>query len=262
MMSIDELQLVRDANPVARSPEPPPIGLLRERHDSARRGRRAGMAIGWRRRGVTVTAAAVAAAVAAFAAFVIGAGSDPQATAAPVHSGGLLLGEHFAPFRAQAQGDDPDNPFAQRPGDPTDQASERRLATLAMDPRSARRLEVLGAMVWVAANDTLVCISARSALEPNGTRGACARPVQILEDGLYVGGRPSPAYVKARGLPAGTTEIAGLLPDGVSSVTFTLADGARRDVTVTDNGIAVTLPSAPQDVRFRDRSNIAHLHRL
>ena len=248
-MSIDELQQVRDANPVARSPGPPPLALLRARVHAERH--RVGVGVRWRRRRVTVTAAVMAAGVAAVGAFVIGAGSDPQATAAPVRSDGVLLGEYFAPFRAPAQGDDPDNPF---------QEHVRR--AFAVDPATARRLAVPGAVVWVAADERHVCISARSALEPHITGGACARPPQILNDGLFVSGSPSPGYVTTKGLPAGTTEIAGLLPDGVSSVTFTLADGSRRDVAVIRNGVAVTVRSRPQRVSFRGRNNVAHSGRM
>lgn len=250
-MSIDELQQVRDANPVARSTEPPPLALLRARVDAERPRPRAAIDVRWRRRRVTVTAAAMAAAIAAVGAFVIGAGSDPQATAAPVRSDGLLLGEYFAPFRAPAQGNEPDNPFRQH---------VRR--AFAVDPATARRLAVPGAVVWVAADETRVCISARSALQPNGARGACARPSQILDAGLFVSGSPSPTYVRTRGLPAGTTEITGLLPDGVSNVTFTLANGSRRDVAVIANAVAVTVPSRPQRVSFRDRNNVAHSGRM
>ena len=132
----------------------------------------------------------------------------------------------------------------------------------AVDPATARRLAVPGAVVWVAADETRVCISARSALQPNGARGACARPSQILDAGLFVSGSPSPAYVRTTGLPAGTTEITGLLPDGVSNVTFTLANGSRRDVAVIANGVAVTVPSRPQRVSFRDRNNVAHSARM
>jgi hypothetical protein len=251
-MSIDELQQVRDANPVARAPEPPPLAQLAQRLDEDRSRRRgAGGELRSRRGRVTIGAAAMAALAAAFSAFVLGAGSDPQATAAQMRSGGLLLGDYFAPFRAPAQGDQPDNPFRKKvPG------------LVTVDPASARRVAVPGVMLWVAADDTQVCISARSVLEPNAVRGACARPAQILDDGLFLTGSPSPAAVAATGVASGASEIAGLLPDGVNSVSFTLADRSRHDVAVVDNGIAATLPSRPQSVTFRDRDNVAHSLRM
>ena len=48
------------------------------------------------------------------------------------------------------------------------------------------------------------------------------------------------------GIRGGTTEITGLLPDGVSNVTFTLANGSRRAVAVMDpvhqRGLTETRP--------------------
>ena len=251
-MSIDELQRVRDANPVARAPEPPPLAQIADRLDYDRSRRRAiGAVVPWRRRRVTIGAAVIATLAAAFSAFVLGAGSDPQATAAQVRSGGLLLGDYFAPFRAPAPTAAAGNPFR-----------ENLTGRVTVDPASARRLAVPGVMLWVAADESAVCISARSVLEPNVARGACARPAQILDDGLFVTGSPSPAYVVAAGVASGTSEIAGLLPDGVGSVTFTLADGSRREVTVVGNGVAATLPSQAQRVSFRDRNNVAHSRRM
>jgi hypothetical protein len=41
-------------------------------------------------------------------------------------------------------------------------------------------------------------------------------------------------------------------------VTFTLADGSRREARVTSNGVAITVSSPPQTVSFRDKYNVLH----
>lgn len=203
----------------------------------------------WRPRAIggTVLAAAVAAAI----AFVIGAGSDPQATASSVRSDGTLLSAHFQVFARAPQADDADNPFATT-------ATTRLIDPLAenaqveVDPDSVHRLPVPGQHVWVAATSRKVCMAASSQAEAGVTRVVCARPAQILDDGLFLWGSPMTFRSGVR------AEITGLLPDGVRRVTFLLADGQSVDAEVTDNGVAASLPSQPTRVRFRDRDNALH----
>ncbi len=246
-MSIDELQRVRDANPVSEAPHPPPFRAIARRVDEER-SEPSVVRLSWLRRRVPALGAVFAATTAAALVIVIGVGSDRDASATSLRSGGVLLGDYFAVFRRPADAGSDDNPFASP-------APRTRLGRLSVDPASARRLDLPGAAVWVAADNEQVCLSVHSNFE-NSVGGACARPVQILQEGLFTAGSPSPAYVQGAGLPPGTTQIAGLLPDGVDTVTFTLADGSRRGATVTDNGVALTLPSWARSVSFRDRHNV------
>jgi hypothetical protein len=194
------------------------------------------------------TAAAVA--IAAAIAFAAGAGSDPQAAAEGVRSGGVLLGDYFAVFRSPAQAADPSNPF-----------EGPMKSLLRVDPATARRLDVPGQDLWVAASDTQVCIAHVLINQGRSVAGACARPAQLVDDGLFGTGQPAPADILANHLPKGATELAGLVPDGVSSVTITLADGSRQTIAANDNGVAATFPSTPTMVAFRDRDNVLHTTR-
>jgi hypothetical protein len=193
---------------------------------------------------ISALAAMVVAAVIAFAA---GAGSDPQATARGLRSGGILLGDYFAVFRGPPQGANPGNPFA---GSTT--------SLVDVDPASARRLDIPGANVWVAASATQVCVAGALVDGGSAVTGSCARPTQIVDGGLSGEGRPAPADVAAEHLPAGTTDVYGLVPDGVGRVTFTFADGGDRTLAVTDNGYAGTFPSSPTRISYRDRDNTLH----
>lgn len=194
----------------------------------------------------TALTATAGAAAAALVAFLAGAGSDPQATATPIRSDGVVLGDSFGAFRVPPPADLTGNPFAERRG------------LVTVDPASARRLTVPGPDVWIAADDRQVCIGVASITEARSFAGACARPAQIIDGGLFTMSRPAPADVTASGLPEGTTQIAGLLPDGVKSVTFTLADGSQRQAAVTGNGVTITVRSLPAKVSFRDASNVLH----
>lgn len=198
--------------------------------------------------------ATLAAAIAAVIAFIIGAGSDPRATADPVRSDGTLLNSRFAVFDRTSDSGDPGNPFATTASpqllDPM--APDGRLA---VDPGSVHRIALPGQNVWVAANSRKVCISAPPQAKAGATRVACARPAQILEAGLFLWGRPTPRH-------AGGVEIAGLLPDGVDAATIVLDNGVTVDAKVSDNGLAASLPSTPARVRFRDETGNQHNARL
>jgi hypothetical protein len=202
-----------------------------------------------RRRRVATSGAVLAATAAAVIAFVLGAGSDPHATATSVRSDGMVLNARFAVFEGASEANDAGNPFA-----PT--ATPQLLAPLSGgEPMkvirdSVHRLALPGQNVWVAATARNVCISAASLVEPGAVRVACARPAQILDDGLFAWGRPSRDDLHA--------EIAGLVPDGIQHVTFLLADGRAIRATVASNGVAAALPAPPTRVQFRDRDNVAH----
>lgn len=205
----------------------------------------------WRRPRVAGLTAVAAAMFAALVAFFAGAGSDPTATATAIRSGGVVLGDRFAAFRKPAQGNEPDNPFARQHG------------LVTVDPATARRIYIAGVELWVAADENQVCISASLTVgTPGSAGGACARPAQILDDGLFVSSRPSPADVTAENLPAGTTQVAGLVPDGAEQLTFTLSDGSHHAATIRNGGVVATLPLFPTQMSFRDRDGAVHKARL
>lgn len=216
----------------------------RLRHKSARHGTRA------RRRRVGPRAAVLAIAAAATAAvigFALGAGSDPHATAAKARSAAERLGEHFAVFREAPSGENAaGNPFRETgPG-------------LGVSAAEARHLKIADRDIWVAAGDAQVCLMASRAIGAGGFGGACVRPAQAEDNGIFTWGHPAPADVDALHLQPDTSEVAALVMDGVRSVTFTLADGSTRVVGVTGNTLLATFPTSPRSARFRDGNGASH----
>jgi hypothetical protein len=201
------------------------------------------------RRPFAISGAVLAATAAAVIAFVIGAGSDPRAAATSVRSDGMLLNARFAVFEGASDANHAGDPFATT-ATPQLMAPLSGGARMKVIPDSVHRLALPGRSVWVAATERNVCISAASHLEPGATRVACARPTQILDDGLFVWGRPSH--------DDGQAEIAGLVPDGIQRVTFVLSDGSEVPATVSGNGVAAALAAPPTRVEFRGRDNVPH----
>jgi hypothetical protein len=184
-----------------------------------------------RRRRRAVGLALAGATAAASLAFVLGAGSDPHAVAVRAADDGLAA--HFAPFRRPAE---------MPPAD----------VGAGLDAGTARRLATPGAELWVGrGRGGQVCLSHARA---SGFAGACARFAYVLAEGLFSGGRPAPGTSAS-----GANDVEALLPDGVSSVTFSLADGSRRAVAVVDNGLAAGFAAAPLSARFRDGAGVQHV---
>lgn len=187
----------------------------------------------------TLTAAAASATL----AFMLGAGSRPQAVANDVRSDGVLLRSQFAVFGRASDAQQPGNPF-----------TADRMGRSAMQAPSVHRLEIPQADVWVGADERQICLSA--AIEgATATRGACARPAQIADSGLYVLGHDAPtgdAAADAR------TRVSGLVPDGVASVTFHFREGTPVSAPVVDNGVVASLRDFPVKATFRDDHGEEH----
>ena len=184
-----------------------------------------------------------AAAVAATVAFALGAGSDPQATANDIRSGGILLREHFAVFGEPSAADQPGNPF-----------TAAKMGRFAMHPDSVHRLGVSDD-VWIGADAGRICVSLTMPAE-NTDRGSCARPAQVIDSGLYTMGHEAPTGDRANDA---RTKIAGLVPNGVTSMIFRLGDGTEISVPVQNNGVVAQLRDAPLRATFVDASGNRHV---
>lgn len=200
--------------------------------------------------------AGATAAIVLAGAVALGAGSvgDQQAIANPVRSDGTLLNIRFSVFDRPSDSRQPGNPFSST-AVPRLLAPFRPDERLKVDPNSVHRLVGPRPDLWVAADPLKVCISAAARTGQGAIRVACARPAQILEDGLFLWGR------SALGSEAGA-EVVGLLPDGVPVVTIDLANGESVVAHVTDNGLAVSVPSPPSRVRYPDESGARHSAQL
>lgn len=205
-----------------------------------------------RARAISIGSAALAAAAAAVIAFAAGAGSDPHATAAVIRADGTVLNTRFAVFDRPSDSDQAGNPFAAS-------ATPNLLDPLAADGKlsinadSVHHLALDGTTAWIGATTSKVCLTATSQQDLGATRVVCARPTQVLDDGLYLHGS------EANG---NASEIAGLVPDGVQSVTIALSSGAHIEAAVSDNGISAQLPADPISVTFRDAQGALHTSRL
>ena len=195
------------------------------------------------RRSRVLAGTLVAACASASLAFMLGAGSDPQATANDVRADGVLLRAQFAVFGKDSDAQLPGNPF-----------TAERMGRSEMQAPSVHRLSVPQADVWVGADERQICLSA--AIEgSNAARGSCARPAQVADSGLYVLGREAPtgdAVADAR------TAVAGLVPDGVATVTFHFRDGTPVSAPVVGNGVATSLTEFPVRATFQDEQGEEH----
>ena len=195
----------------------------------------------YRSRALAGTGAATA--VAATVAFMLGAGSDPRATAKDVRSAGVLLSDHFAVFGEPSDAEQPGNPF-----------TAAKMGRFAIQPDSVHQLTPSDGL-WVGADAQRICLSVAIEGE-NSERGSCARPAQVIESGLYTIGHEAPTG--DRGVDARTT-LAGLVPDGVTSLTFRLRDGTEIPVAAQRNGVFADLPDAPLRATFVDANGNRHV---
>lgn len=129
------------------------------------------------------------------------------------------------------------------------------------DPAAARRLAVPGREVWVAPGSrggvAQLCMRVRSALDAGEVFGSCVRLEYARDHGLFMGSRPAPRSPHAHG-----REVAGLVPDGVLSVTFTFGDAPESEVPVHDNAVNAEFDRGPTGVRFRDARGKVHTTRF
>jgi hypothetical protein len=129
------------------------------------------------------------------------------------------------------------NPFAHTPG---------------VDANQARQLTVGGRPAWVVANADDVCLMVQSAIDKSLSTGGCAAAAVAEAQGLFTWSKPAPAAVASGAATAQTSEVAALVPDGVSSVRFGLSDGSSRTVSVSSNVASAVLAQAPTEARFTD----------
>jgi hypothetical protein len=93
------------------------------------------------------------------------------------------------------------------------------------NPALARRVQGLpkDVQAWLVPGNGSLCVVADGG-------ASCGPDAALIKYGLAV----------ESGSGTGPQSIAGVVPDGVSSVTITLADGRAQDATVVDNGYAAT----------------------
>jgi hypothetical protein len=126
-----------------------------------------------------------------------------------------------------------------------------------VDAAGASPLGLQDKNVWAAANSLSdLCVASMSG---NEVSGGCGHAAEVEGDGLFTQSHPAPADIRAQDLAAGTVDVVALLPDGVQSVEFTFADGTRRDIEVTDNGMAARFDVQPQRARFTDADGNPHV---
>jgi hypothetical protein len=132
---------------------------------------------------------------------------------------------------------------------------------LHVDPAAARQIHISGHNLWVAPNaQGDLCLL--ETLPEGSTGGGCGHPGDVETTGFFTTGHPAPADVKALGLTAATTDIAAVVPDGVTTVEIVLADHTTKTFVVHDNGIAGRLTDEPTAARFDDAGGDAHVIKL
>jgi hypothetical protein len=105
--------------------------------------------------------------------------------------------------------------------------------------------------VWAApTDDGQLCVASEGGWEAGVLRISCAAATVAAKHGLFATGQPSPAVVREMALDPGSVDVRGLVPDGISSVEFTLANGDRSTRRVVRNGVAATFSSRPTDAVF------------
>jgi hypothetical protein len=130
---------------------------------------------------------------------------------------------------------------------------------LGVDSATERHTAHGGRDFWAASGASRICVAATSEFEPGSYAGACAGSADAATDGVVATSHPSPGTVAREGLAAGTTEVVALVPDGVSQVSVTEADGAKRTVPVTGNTAAASFDGRPASLEF---SGPAGTHRV
>jgi hypothetical protein len=99
----------------------------------------------------------------------------------------------------------------------------------------ARRVEGLpqGVDAWLVPGNGSLCLVTNDG-------ASCGPDATLIKYGLAA----------ESGSGSGAQSVTGIVPDGVTSVTITLANGSRQDTTVVDNGYAATADAASPIARF------------
>jgi hypothetical protein len=118
---------------------------------------------------------------------------------------------------------------------PASMLPEQFVGIYGASPGLARRVRGLpqGVEAWlVPGNRSLCLVTNRGA--------ACGADAALDRYGLAL----------ESGSGSGAPSVAGVVPDGVTSVTITLANGSQQDATVVDNGYAATADGPSPIARF------------
>jgi hypothetical protein len=86
---------------------------------------------------------------------------------------------------------------------------------------------------------------------PDGPTGECHDPA------MAVGGRTVMTLERDGGREV---EVFGIVPDGVSSVKLTLADGRTSELPVNDNLYSAAVPSATASITFTGPDGPVHIN--
>jgi hypothetical protein len=141
-------------------------------------------------------------------------------------------------------------------------------AEMVLNPHAVRflRLNLSGTQlvrtgsgpVWVVPGRDGACVISGQATATNAPQAGqnytgCDTTDGILQNGLmYRGNRVDG--------PSVSSILFGLVPDGNTTVTLTLATGARQHVSVIDNVVRATLPTGPVTVAFRNAAGASWSH--
>jgi hypothetical protein len=205
----------------------------------------------WVRRHRAITLALGAAVIAACAGFLAAGSTDRQAAAAAT-APAAGPAAHFAVLRSPPAQDASAGLFAKAPS---------LVKGYDLDLSSARAAGGAGREVWVASGPDTVCVLAAGAFH-DGFGGSCGAADGVGDTGIWSTGHPAPSQTADGQFAQHTTDVVGLLPDGIDAITITLADATTKELAVTDNVVAATFPELVTTARFVTASGQSHVARL
>ena len=181
--------------------------------------------------------AVLAAAIAATGGAALAAGAGHQASAGSQGPRHVLKGAPagFSVFRpargASARtASDQEMPLAAQ--------LEQSLGVLRASERTA------GRGLWAAYSSDRLCVVFTDPIEVGHFATACA--LRSDANGGVVGWTsPAPSKARQAGVSEDTVQLFALMPDDVTSVTYDLPDGSSRTISPVNDGVSITLPSAP-----------------
>jgi hypothetical protein len=101
-----------------------------------------------------------------------------------------------------------------------------------------------GRGLWAAYSGDRVCAVFTDPIEVGHAAISCALR-SYADHGVVGWTSPAPSVAREAGMSEDTIQLFALEPDDVTSVSYELPDGSSRTVRPVDNGVTVTLPSAP-----------------
>jgi hypothetical protein len=100
-----------------------------------------------------------------------------------------------------------------------------------------------GPGVWASVNTAELCVQIA------GGANACIAPEEFASRPLIVG---------ASSHGSGTEEVAGVAPDGITSVTVDYQDGTSESTPVTDNGFYIVAKHAVKNFAWTTTDGVVH----